>query len=240
MTARLLVVQHESTCPSGLFGESVLEAGLDLDVAHAYAGEGVPDTLDAYEGLVVLGGAMGANDDASYGWLAPTRTLISRAAADDRPILGICLGHQLVAVALGGAISANPLGRTRGLIPIGLGPEGAADLLLSTVPDDAVAVHWNNDIVTRLPDGAVPLAHDPAGAVQAVRYGTRAWGIQWHPEVTAEIFRAWMADESLNPTNDPEGAALAGRIAVSEGVLRATWWPFFTRFAQLVADPVPR
>ncbi len=117
--ARLLVVQHEPDAPVAWLGEWWAEIGLELDVVRGDLGEPVPSAWSAaHDGLVVLGGAMGANDDDLAPWLAPTRALLAGAVALGVPTLGVCLGHQLAAVALGGTVGRNPSGRTSGLVPV--------------------------------------------------------------------------------------------------------------------------
>ena len=111
--ARLLVVQHEPDAPVAWLGEWWAELGLDLDVVRGDLGQPVVerwhDLPVAPDGLVVLGGAMGACDDAVAPWLAPTRALIADAVARQVPTLGVCLGHQLAAVALGGTVGIGTL-----------------------------------------------------------------------------------------------------------------------------------
>src|SRR5680860_518681 len=101
MVIRVLVVQHEDDCPPAWIGEWLVEAGCTLDVRRPYAGDDLPAELGEHDALLVLGGAMGANDDAAHAWLAPTRELVRKAVRRALPTLGICLGQQLVAVALG-------------------------------------------------------------------------------------------------------------------------------------------
>ena len=112
LMARLLVVQHEPDAPVAWLGEWWAELGLELDVVRGDLGQPVVerwrDLPVAPDGLVVLGGAMGACDDAVAPWLAPTRALIADAVARGVPTLGVCLGHQLAAVALGGTVRATP------------------------------------------------------------------------------------------------------------------------------------
>ncbi|MGH3509083.1 MAG: type 1 glutamine amidotransferase, partial [Nocardioidaceae bacterium] len=108
---RILVIEHEEQCPPGWLGEWLVEAGASLDVRRAYAGQPLPNRLTHHDGLVVLGGSMGANDDAKHGWLTATKQLLRQAVADDVPTLGVCLGHQLLAAALGGTVGPNPNGQ---------------------------------------------------------------------------------------------------------------------------------
>lgn len=189
---RYLVVQHEAEAPAGWLAERWAQQDIDLEVVRPDLGEPIPETL-THDALVVLGGPMNANDDADFPWLAPTRELIRSTVADGIPTLGVCLGHQLVNVALGGEVIVNPLGRIVGLVPLSLNAVGEADPLLSGLSGRDV-VHYNGDVVSRLPEGASVLATSPDGSVQAVRYGPRVWGVQFHPETTPEVFEAWMAN----------------------------------------------
>ncbi len=99
----ILVVEHEATCPPAHLGDWLTGAGARVEVCRPYADESLPD-LTTYDGLVVLGGSMGADDDETHAWLGPLKQLIRRAVATGLPTLGICLGHQLIASALGGTV----------------------------------------------------------------------------------------------------------------------------------------
>lgn len=237
--ARLLIVQHDDTCPPGWFGEWFRAAGLEYDVVHANRGEPQPDSLGAYAGLVVMGGAMGANDDSTCPWLTQTKRLIATTVADDGWFLGICLGHQLAAVALGGEVRRNPRGRATGLTPVRRTADGHTDLLLSATDDVVLAVQWNNDIVTRLPEGAVALATAPDGTMQATRYAEHAWGVQFHPEVSPDIFDTWTDKPSAPDPAVLDAKAIAPLIRAAEPELRAAWRPVADRFAGLVTNPAP-
>jgi GMP synthase (glutamine-hydrolysing) len=226
---RVLVVQHQDDCPPALIGRWLLEAGCVVDIRRPYAG-GLPLPLDLadHEGLVVLGGSMGADDDEAHPWLASAKELVRAGAAERKPVLGICLGHQLAAVALGGTVEANPAGRQFGVLPMGWSGRAAADPLLGSLP--ARAIHWNNDVVTELPRRAVVLAHAPDGAVQAARFAETVWGVQAHPEVDEAIVKAWAADE-----RELIGPELVDRALVemteAAAELEAAWQPVATAFA---------
>ncbi|MGI8435026.1 MAG: type 1 glutamine amidotransferase [Nocardioidaceae bacterium] len=233
----LLVVQHEDDCTPSWFGQWFLEAGVTYDVVLGHRGAPVPGELGSYDGLVVLGGEMGAYDDDANPWLTPTKRLIAHTVADHGCFLGICLGHQLAAVALGGQVEVNPLGRAAGLTSVRLTPEGEQDPLLGIVASGARAVQWNDDVVTRLPAGAVQLATSPDGSIQAARFGPRAWGVQFHPETSPAVFASWVK------VVDPEAAGFDSELhAASEGIsaagdeLQQSWRPFASRFAALVSE----
>lgn len=235
MTARLLVVQHEPDAPLAWLGEWWADLGLQLDVVRGDLGETVAERFadDRYDGLVVLGGAMGACDDAVAPWLASARALIADAVSRDVPTLGVCLGHQLSTVALGGRVERNPSGRTVGVVPVSLTPEGRADPLLAGF-DGHVAVHYNDDVAVELPEGAVVLATLPDGRPQAVRYGPSAWGVQFHPETSPEVFEAWLRWDSPDGLTEPQLDLLA--VVTAARVELQDWRLFAERFAAVVGE----
>ncbi len=116
MTSKVLVVEHEADAPPALLGRWLEEAGAQLEVCRPYAGDSLPDPT-AYDALLVLGGAMGANDDEAFSWIGPTKGLLARAVQERVPTLGLCLGHQLLSAALGGTVTVNPAGHQVGHPP---------------------------------------------------------------------------------------------------------------------------
>jgi GMP synthase (glutamine-hydrolysing) len=235
---RLLVVQHEPDAPVSWLGEWWRALGLELDVVRGDLGEPVAprwgDLTDAPDGLVVLGGAMGACDDAVAPWLAPTRALIADAVAQRVPTLGVCLGHQLAAVALGGTVVRNPSGRTIGPVPVRLTGAAASDPLLSGL-DGLPAIHYNDDVVLEPPAGATVLATLPDGRPQALRLGPAAWGVQFHPETSPEVFGAWLRWDSPDGLT-PEQETLLAEVGAAREVLQAAWQPLAERFATIVTQ----
>jgi GMP synthase (glutamine-hydrolysing) len=230
VSPRVLVVQHEDDDPIHLLGGWM---GVDLDERRPYLGDALPATLEGYDALVVMGGAMGANDDASYPWLTPVKDLIRQAAAAALPTLGICLGHQLAAVALGGKVRPNPAGRQFGLLDVGWETAAHLDELFSTVATPRRGTHWNDDIVTRLPEGARLMARAATGEVQAAQLAPTVWGVQWHPEVDASLFGGWLADGNAEPAL----AERTGEALAEAGVeLEQAWRPLGVRFAELAAQ----
>jgi GMP synthase (glutamine-hydrolysing) len=225
----VLVVQHEADDPIHLMGTWML--GVEIAACRAYDGEPVPESVDGVDGLVVMGGAMGAYDDQKASWLPATRELIRRAADAEIPTLGICLGHQLCAAALGGEVIVNPKGRQLGLLEVGWAEAATGDRLMSGLVGPRRAMHWNDDIVARLPVGAELLA-TADGDVQAVRYTPSVWGIQWHPEVDDAIVAAWANDGSLP---ESEKARVLDDLVRSRAELDAAWQPLAARFVDLVS-----
>lgn len=237
---RVLVVEHEGMCPPALVGDWLAEAGCRLDVRRPYAGDELPD-LAAYDALLVLGGPMGAHDDAEHGWLEPVRERVRSAADTGLPTLGICLGHQLIAVALGGEVEVNPRGQQLGLLEVGWTGAAADDPLLGPLATPRRGVQWNNDVVTALPDGAELLAATADGEVQAVRYAASVWGLQLHPEADAAVVDRWAeSDRGSHEALGIDQAALLRAIADARVELEDAWRPLAARFAALASRSAAR
>ena len=229
---RVLVVQHQEDCPPALVGRWLLEAGCVVDIRRPFdGGLPLPLTLADHEAVLLLGGSMGANDDDSHPWLTSAKELVRVAAAERKPLLGICLGHQLAAVALGGAVEVNPAGRQFGVLPMGWTDPATDDPVLGSRPEHVI--HWNNDVVTDLPRRSTVLAQAPDGSVQAARFSETVWGVQAHPEVDEAIVARWAADE-----RDEIGSELVDRQLeemTSRGPeLAAAWQPVAKAFAALL------
>lgn len=225
MSRPILVVQHEDECPPAWFGTWMTEAGAELDVRRPYAGQALPDSLDQHSGLLVLGGAMNAVDETATPWLASTKVLVRTAVAGGVPLLGICLGHQVVADALGGTVAPLPTGTQRDLLAVGWTGAADGDPLFGSRP--ASAAHWNDDVVIDPPEGATVLATAPGGEVQALRFGERAWGIQAHPEVDERILEVWAGQDGADVAD-----FLAAVLGAREELL-ASWRPVAVAFAGL-------
>ena len=221
----ILVVQHEDECPPAWFGTWMTEAGATLDIRRPYAGDTIPADLAGHDGLMILGGAMNAIDETATPWLVPTKALVREAVATDVPLLGICLGHQVVAAALGGTVAVNPAGQQRGLLRVGWTADADEDPLFGSRP--AHAAHWNSDVVTVPPPGATVLAVAPGGEVQALRLGRQAWGIQAHPEVDEDVLRLWADQEQV------DAAEFLTDVAAARADLASSWQPVAAAFAAL-------
>jgi GMP synthase (glutamine-hydrolysing) len=220
-------------------GDWLLEADCLLEVRHPYAGDALPESATLryeYDAVLVLGGAMGADDDDHLGWIGPTKELLRVAADEQVPALGICLGHQLMASALGGKVERNPLGQQVGVLPVGWTGAARSDRLFGPLATMRRGVQWNNDLVTRLPADAVELARTDRGEGQVARFGPAMWGVQLHPEVDAAIVASWVSDterESL-AAQGVDAFALISEIEQSRTELDEAWRPLATGFAALV------
>jgi GMP synthase (glutamine-hydrolysing) len=222
----LLVVQHQDTCTLAAFDEWLRTAGVSPLVVRPYAGDPMPRDLAGFSGLLVLGGSAGPNDDAAWPWLPGVRALLRLAVVEGMPVLGICLGHQLLAAACGGVVERSPEGRRFGVFELELTPEASDDPLVGALASGARAVRSvravrsHQDVVVSLPPGATPLAW--AGGVNyAFRLGANAWGVQFHPEVTAAVVADWATRLSAThreagEDRDAEFGAAAAEVRAAE------------------------
>ncbi len=238
MTSRILVVQHQDSCPPALLGRWLSEAGPTLDVRRPDQGQDLPLDLSDHDALLVLGGTMDSFDEAGHPWLTDTVALLRVAVREEVPTLGICLGHQLLARACGGRVARNPRGRQLALMAMGWTDAAQNDALVGGLVAEAVdgptrGLQWNQDIVVEVPAEAVVLARTPADEPQVVRFATRAWGIQAHPEVDEEVAR-WWADDSSPDVVQAEADQVVAEVAAAVEELRDTWRPLAVRFADLV------
>ncbi|MFB7452681.1 type 1 glutamine amidotransferase [Streptomyces sp. NPDC056194] len=220
----VLVVQHERDTGPGLVGERLAETGIDLRVHHPWRGEELPGSLAGWAGLIVLGGAANCEDDTAAPWLPRVRQLIREAVETGLPMLGICLGGQILAHALGGRVSRRPHGPEVGAVPLRRLPTADGDPVLGAVPEGALAAQWHWDDMDRLPVGAVPLLTGDGCLHQAFRVGPRAWGVQFHPEVLSDAIADWAGSDGpavRAAGGDPDGAIASVRDA--EPQLRRVW-----------------
>ncbi len=224
------VLQHVAHEGPGTIARVLVETGHDVGVTRLFLGDALP-VVDDIAGLVVMGGPMGAHDDEKYPWLGPERDLIRAAAARDLPVLGVCLGSQQLAAALGAQVATGPEEEV-GVGQVELTADGRRDPVLgpeyhglsgTTVP----CVHWHRDTFS-LPDGAVHLAATRRYPHQAFRVGTRAYGLQFHVEVDAALADAWrpMLPEGVTlPEADIARIASVGRRILQRFVEVATTRP---------------
>lgn len=227
----MTVVQHEDDCPLDLFEGWM--PGVALRVVRPYAGDALPAAEDV-DALVVLGGHMNAHADDEFAWLPGTRDLLATATEAGVPVLGICLGAQLLAVACGGAVQVEaPPGIEAGIIDVHWRPGAAEDPLLGALaarPEPTfAAATMHHDAVWDLPPDAQWLAYSQTYPYQAFRVGRAAWGVQFHPEVSAATFERWAGDET-----GVDAAALVRQYADRRAQVEQTGRDIAGSFAALV------
>ncbi|WP_306324750.1 type 1 glutamine amidotransferase [Streptomyces venezuelae] len=228
-------MQHEEDAGPGLVGERLSESGLRLDVVRAWEGRPLPADLRGHAGLLVLGGSVGCEDDGAAPWLPRVRSLVRQAVTEGTPLLGICLGGQIVAHALGGAVGTRRQGPEVGTVPLRRLPAVADDPVFGAVPDGAPAAQWHWDEVDRLPPGAVPLLAGDDCPYQAFRVGNAAWAVQFHPETGGDTVAEWAtadAERLRQEGHDPAAAVASVRAAEPE--LRTVWGAMAESWATVV------
>lgn len=228
----LLIIQPDASDPVGPLGEWLREAGAHLDIRLPPTDE-LPENLDVYQGLICLGGGMGATDDALHPWLPKVRRLLAAAAGADLPTLGICLGAQLLAVATGGRVVRGTRGPEAGAGLVSKKDLAWTDALFADLPLMQDVLQFHSDAIEQLPPGAELLASAPRYHHQAFRLNRRVYGIQFHIETTPEVVADWVAAEpeiaELGRSGDFDVEALT-QLHVD---IADTWRPFATRFVQL-------
>ena len=232
LASDVLVIEHESACPPGMVATVLERSGLDMHLFQPHRGQQLPEDLAGYEGMVVLGGGMGALDDADHPWLGRVRRLLALAADRHLPTLGICLGAQLAALALEGRMGRREK-PSRGLQEITLTEAGRADPVLSALGSQPpIVFHWHQDRVAQLPPYSELLATGADEGVQAYRAGTALWAVQFHPELTAQIAEEWARDSSLaHPDLPPQEVRAQVEDAAAA---RDSWRALLEAFAHQV------
>lgn len=192
MTKRILAVVNYEKTGLGLVGEALAHAGMAVELVSAHEGKALPTHHRDYDGIVVLGGGQNALDDEGSPWFPQLLGLMRGFAEADKAVLGICLGAQLLARALGGENRVG--GHTEfGWSDIELTPQGETDPLFAGVPPRFTIFQWHDDHFD-LPRGAARLAQSPIAATQAFRVGRAAYGTQFHFEAGTKLVRRWNGD----------------------------------------------
>ena len=166
------------------------EDGIAWDAVELDEGDPVP-ALDGYDALVVMGGPMDVWEEAEHPWLIPEKACIREAVAERRmPFLGICLGHQLLAEALGGRVAPMAAPEV-GILEVELTAEGQRDPLFEGLASTGKCLHWHGCEVVKPPPGGEILVRSAACPIQAFRVGDNAYGLQYHIELTTTTVSDW-------------------------------------------------
>jgi GMP synthase-like glutamine amidotransferase len=227
--ATALFIQNYLTDPPHLMATWLSEIGFEIEVIKAFAGEEIPERLPPHiSALIPLGGAMGALDDVIAPWLAPERELIRRTVSEGIPVIGICLGAQLLGAALGGTVArldSNEIGvyEISQVEPDAIMNVGAGTL----------STQWHEDYVSVLPEGATLLAKSDTCPTQIFKVADLSYGIQCHPEADASIVALW----EEKPDNAFKSFGLqkvSDSIREAEPTLAASWKPLIQSWGRAV------
>lgn len=187
---RFLVFQHIASEHPGILRRFMREDDVEWQAVELDEGEGIPD-LDPFDALIVMGGPMDVWETEAHPWLLPEKAAIREWVIErERPYLGICLGHQLLADALGGACAPMPVPEI-GILETALTAAGREDRLFAGVAPASRCLQWHSVEVTAPPPDAVVLAASDICGSQAMRVGRHAWGTQYHVELEPDTIPNW-------------------------------------------------
>jgi GMP synthase (glutamine-hydrolysing) len=212
VTRQVLVVRHDAADGSGAIGDALGARGVTAREVRGYEGGAVPESIGDAAALVVMGGPMSADDDRAFPFLTVEKRLIASAIAARVPVLGVCLGSQIVASVLGGRVVRAPA-KEIGWHPV---YRDASDPLLDLLPKTFTPFHWHEDAIV-LPPGATLLARSAMTDVQAFRVGATC-GLQFHLEMNAamiETMATSFADEPREASIDPRAIAMETRAHIA-------------------------
>lgn len=241
---RVLSIIHGTDAHAGTFGETVREAGHELHQVSYALDQPPTGRPREYDAAMVFGGSMNAHEEDEHPWLRPEKDAILELLDAGTPLVGVCLGSQLIAELAGGAVrrATEP---EIGWHDVDLTAKAADDPVFGTLPERFPAYQWHSYEAT-LPGGAVELARSPI-CVQGYRLGDRIWGMQFHAEVTRQIVETWIASYQTDPAAvergfDPEAARaeLAERIDEWNRLGRGIAQAFLVAAAARAGTPAAR
>ncbi|MFG1925643.1 type 1 glutamine amidotransferase [Cryptosporangium sp. NPDC048952] len=233
---RLLVVRNDAEDDARRLGDWLVEAGAELHVVKADAGDALPDDLTGFDGLVVMGGAQPAHGEPASPWFPALKNLLREAVHKRVATLGVCLGGQLLADALGGRVEPAANGPEIGAFLIAKRDVAETDPLFAMLPFTPDVYQWHVDEITVLPPGAVLLASSPRVPHQAFRLGPKAWGLQFHIECDAAMLAEWaVSDDGSLERAGLDAETVLARCAAVEADVEEVWRPFAGRFVAVAA-----
>jgi GMP synthase (glutamine-hydrolysing) len=190
--AKIWVMQHHPVENLGTIADAVEEAALAWQYVRVFDRAPIPADMKGAGGLVVMGGPESVYQLDRYPYLRDEMRLIESALRENKPILGVCLGAQLLAAALGATVKRGA-SREIGWYPVRLADAANDDRLMRELPAEFMAAHWHSDVF-ELPDGAVALASSAKTEFQAFRFGDSAYGLLFHAEITQERLNRLVAE----------------------------------------------
>ncbi len=234
MNGSALIIQQVPHEGEGLIRPVLRGRGVRAEKVRAYRGEAVPPCIPPGVPLIVLGGPMGACEEDRYPFLTDELRLIESALRAGNPVLGICLGSQLMARAAGAGVYPGGT-KEIGWYPLRLTPEGRRDRLFLGLPEEMEVFQWHGDTFD-LPRGAALLATSELYPNQLVRLAPRAYAMQFHLEVTGEMIDEWLevnAEELEGVRDGIDPAVIEEMTPRCAPLLRRYGTAVFSRFMRL-------
>ena len=232
----LIVLQHAEVEHPGIFSDFFEQDGFRLHTVELDQGESLPE-LDPFDVMVVMGGPQDVWQEDEYPWFRPEKEAIRKFVTEmQRPYLGICLDHQLLADALGGKVAPGKIPEV-GVMPVAKTGDGQADQVVGSLSNPLQVLQWHSAEVTELPPGGAVLAGSDACQIQALRVGKHAYGFQFHVEVTSRTVTDWAVipeyARALQRAMGPDGVETLGSQVSNE-------LPNFNRNARILYDGLKR
>ena len=193
MDKAVLIIKHVEQEGPGMLGRSFEEAGWQLVTVELGKGESLPDRLDSFAAVVVLGGPMNVYEEEAYPFLKKEDVFIREVLREEIPFLGICLGAQLLAKACGARVM-KAAQKEVGWYAVDLTKQARQDRLFRRIESPLTVFQWHEDTF-EIPDGGVLLGTSALVRNQAFRMGSCAYGLQFHVEVSLDMVESWMKDE---------------------------------------------
>ena len=244
----IFAIQNGRSGPINLLGKWLTEFGFDVRTLHAYAQQPLPISLselidpdkgEVVAGLITLGGSVSVNDEENNPWLINEKALIRQTVSENIPTLGICLGAQLLASSLGGAVEQGATPEI-GIFPITISAQPEKNL--ATAPQlfaglegaQLPTMQWHEDFITRLPADSISLASSDLAPHQIFCTAGIHYGFQFHPEADSTIVSIWerKADQAYQRSDKPRN--IGATVEENMAALQSTWKPVIKRWGDLV------
>lgn len=240
---RILVFQHVAAEPLGTLDPLIRRRGHRIRFVNFERHPDAQPKLERYRGLVVLGGPMNVEDQAERPHLRTELRVIEQALRENKPVLGICLGAQLLAHVLGAPVRKHDQAEI-GWYPLELTEAGQADRVMAPLGAATTVFQWHTRSYA-LPEGTVQLARTDTCEQQAFRYGETAYGVQFHPEVNQPLIERWLRNPDYGdelatagvPQDDASIRALSASLALP---MQRQAEPMFENFLDLIGRPQRR
>lgn len=237
----IIAIQNGAAGPINLVGKWLTELGFEIRTIHAYNGQPLPRSLLDLEeeiaprriaGLIPLGGSIGAYDDEKALWLPGEKELIRNSVSEGFPVLGICLGAQLLAASLDGEVGRSDQPEI-GLHSVTITDSADPIFGAVTTNENVVAIQWHQDMVIKLPSQSTSIASSELCANQIYRVADLHYGLQFHPEADSTIVGMWEKKRDEAYQRSEQRTGISAEIAKEQSRLEEIWKPAIKRWGEM-------